>query len=538
MTRVLVIGSGIAGLSVALDAVGAGHDVTVVTKGSLGQSNTRYAQGGIAAAVFPEDSVDAHVADTLAAGAGLCDPDAVRVLCSEGPDRIRELIDLGVAFDTEGGELAHGLEAAHSYARVLHAGGDATGAVIEAALVARLRESGVSIHEHAFLLALRSDDGVGSAVVGAEVELSDGERVTLAADAVVLATGGAGQLYPATSNPAAATGDGVACAARVGARLADTEFYQFHPTTLARPGNFLVSEAVRGEGAVLRDSGGHRFMLGVPGEELAPRDVVARAVAAEMARQGGEPVVLDATALGGDFLARRFPSIDTGVRAAGLDWGTTPIPITPAAHYWMGGIATDLWGRTSVPGLFAIGECARTGVHGANRLASNSLLEGAVFGDRVARLLSGAAPEAGDWPAPDALPGVTALTALPQGERGRPEGTVSPSLSAESFPVEGGGPAHGPFSRRALQRLMWDAVGLARDAEGLTDAIAAFDDWSVRLPAPADRAAHEDANLLLLARVCARAALARTASVGAHFRRDDPVAALQAQVLTQAMMSA
>src|SRR5690606_11988948 len=265
MSRVLVVGSGIAGLSLALDAVAAGHEVTVVTKGELGQSNTRYAQGGVAAALFPDDSVASHVSDTLAAGAGLCDPEAVRVLCAEGPDRIRELIDLGVAFDTHDGELAHGLEAAHSFPRILHAGGDATEAAISSALVARLRERDVAVHEHAFLLALRTEAGPGTRVVGAEVELDGGARVLLDADAVVLATGGAGQLYPFTSNPAAATGDGVACAARAGARLADVELYQFHPTTLALPGNFLVSEAVRGEGAVLRNAAGERFMADVDG---------------------------------------------------------------------------------------------------------------------------------------------------------------------------------------------------------------------------------------------------------------------------------
>lgn len=497
MSRVLVIGSGIAGLSLALDAAAAGHDVTVVTKGGLGHSNTRYAQGGIAAAVFPQDSVAAHVADTLAAGAGLCDPEAVQVLCAEGPERIRELIALGVAFDMKDGELARGLEAAHSYARVLHAGGDATGAVIEAALVARLRERDVRIHEHAFLLALhtRHTSGPGPAVTGAVVELDDGTRVRLDADAVVLATGGAGQLYPYTSNPPAATGDGVACAARVGALLADVEFYQFHPTTLARPGNFLVSEAVRGEGAVLRNAAGDRFMLGVPGAELAPRDVVARAVATEMARQGGAPVTLDATALGAGFLADRFPSIDAGIRAAGLDWSRDPIPIAPAAHYWMGGLSTDLWGRTSVPGLFAIGECARTGVHGANRLASNSLLEGAVFGHRAAAVL------AEPWPSDLSLPGSRVTEAAHEtGERDRA------GLSR--------------FTRAALQELMWDAVGLVRDGTHLAEAQAQLDVWDAAAPAPTDRASHEDANLLLVARACARAVAARHSSVGAHFRTD------------------
>ncbi|WP_420112163.1 L-aspartate oxidase [Pseudactinotalea sp.] len=495
MSRVIVVGSGIAGLSLALTATASGHQVTVVTKGELGQSNTRYAQGGVAVALFDEDSVESHISDTLAAGAGLCDPEAVRVLCAEGPDRIRELIALGVAFDEKDGELAHGLEAAHSFPRILHAGGDATGAVIEAALVARLRERQVVIHEHAFLLGLRTEAGPGTRVVGAEIELDGGARRVLDADAVVLATGGAGQLYPYTSNPVAATGDGVACAARIGARLADIELYQFHPTTLAVEGNFLVSEAVRGEGAVLRNAAGERFMADVESAELAPRDVVARAVHTEMARQGGVPVTLDATALGADFLPERFPSIDAAVRAAGLDWASEPIPITPAAHYWMGGIATDLWGRTNVPGLLAIGECARTGVHGANRLASNSLLEGAVFAHRAALALDDRAPS---WD----FNAVSAPVQMPE--------------PASPMPAE-----TALKSRGALQQLMWDAVGLVRDGETLARAIETLDAWAAAAPAPTDRASHEDANLLLLAQACARAALTRTSSVGAHFRSDD-----------------
>lgn len=491
MADVVVVGSGIAGLSLALEATRNGHRVTVVTKGGLGHSNTRFAQGGIAAAVLPQDSVAAHVADTLAAGAGLCDPDAVQVLCSEGPDRIRELIALGVAFDRDGEGLAHGLEAAHSFPRVLHAGGDATGAVIEAALVARLREREVVVHEHAFLLALVVQTG---RVSGVDVELAGGARRRLRADTVVLATGGAGRLYPHTSNPPAATGDGVAAAARAGARLADLEMVQFHPTTLALPGNFLVSEAVRGEGAVLLDAAGERFMADLPGAELAPRDVVARAVATQMARQRGVPVRLDATALGADFLARRFPSIDEAIRRAGLDWAREPVPITPAAHYWMGGISTDLWGRTSLPGLLAVGECARTGVHGANRLASNSLLEGAVFAHRAARVLGEQA-----WPDPAPLAGAP--------------------LAA---PAAGAGSPVGPFSRAALHEVTWGHMGLVRDGVGLAAAIGRLDGWAATAPPPRTRLEHEDANLLVLARGCARAAAARPRSVGAHVRTDEP----------------
>ena len=379
--HLIVVGSGVAGLTAALEAVDAGHDVTLFTKSDLAQSNTRYAQGGVAVVMTSDDTVAEHVQDTLIAGAGLSDEDSVEVLCSEGPAAVRELIERGVQFDRHGGELAHGLEAAHSHARILHAGGDATGAGIAYALIDRLRESDVEVHERTTVVDLVLEDG---RCVG--VRLLDGSE--LRGDAVVLATGGAGQLFPYTTNPEVATADGLAMALRAGAIAADLEFYQFHPTSLAAPGNFLVSEAVRGEGAVLIDEDGHRFMTDVhPDAELAPRDVVARGIAAQMARQNGKPVRLDATALGGEFLAKRFPNIDAAARAQGFDWGEQPIPVTPAAHYYMGGIRTDEWGRTSIPGLYAVGEAACNGLHGANRLASNSLLEGAVYGTRVVEAL-------------------------------------------------------------------------------------------------------------------------------------------------------
>ncbi|WP_411722210.1 L-aspartate oxidase [Mycetocola sp.] len=491
MARVIVVGSGIAGLTTALDAASK-HDVVLVTKSALGQSNTRYAQGGIAGVMFAEDSVEAHVADTLAAGAGLCDEKAVRVLCAEGPDRIRELVALGVDFDRTDGEFARGREAAHSYPRVLHAGGDATGARIEAALVARIRESAAEILEDTFLVDLVVENG---RVAGALLRFPNGTERIILADAVVLATGGAGQLYPYTTNPAVATGDGAAAALRAGAQLTDLEFYQFHPTALATAERFLVSEAVRGEGAVLRNAGGERFLAGIhPDAELAPRDVVARGIAAEMAAQGGLPVVLDATMLGASFLASRFPVIDRAVRASGTDWSREYLPVSPAAHYWMGGVVTDLDGRTTVPGLYAVGEVARTGVHGANRLASNSLLEGAVFGARAARALDTDDPA--DWPARPARP-----FAVP---------VRDPAVDAP------------PFSRDALQRLMWDAAGLLRDGTGLRRASRVLDAWA-GLPLPADGIRSlEDRNLLALGRELVLAALARTDSVGAHARSDSP----------------
>ncbi|MFK4837107.1 L-aspartate oxidase, partial [Microbacterium sp. ZW T2_14] len=428
----VVIGSGIAGLLTALHAVEHGCRVTLVTKDVLEHANTRYAQGGIAGVMFDDDRVDDHVHDTLVAGAGLSDPAAVRVLADEGPERIRELIALGVAFDRdESGGLVKGLEAAHSYPRILHAGGDATGTAIEKALVARLRASAVTVVEHAFLIDLVVANGrvTGAELLVGETDAAAGRRMTVHADALVLATGGAGELYAHSTNPEVATGDGIAAAIRAGAEVADLEFFQFHPTVLegkadaaglegkadaaglegkadaaglegkadaaglegkadaaglegkadaaglegkadaagpAAGKSFLVSEAVRGEGAALVDENGRRFVFDVhPDGELAPRDVVARAIARQMDAQGGRPVLLDATHIHSSdaddraaFLARRFPTIDAAVRERGLDWAREPIPVTPAAHYLMGGVATDLFGRTTLPGLYAVGEVA------------------------------------------------------------------------------------------------------------------------------------------------------------------------------------
>jgi L-aspartate oxidase len=514
MTRVLVVGSGVAGLTAALDAQGRGGvDVVLVTKAALGTSNTAWAQGGIAVVTDPADSVASHVADTLAAGAGLSDDDAVRVLCAEGPEAVAGLIRRGVHFDAHHGELSRGLEAAHSHARILHAGGDATGAAISHALVERVRRSGVDVREHTMAVDLVLEHGT---VVG--LRLLDGS--VLQGDAVVLATGGAGQLYPCTTNPEVATGDGLAMALRAGAVAADLEFYQFHPTALAVPGSPLVSEAVRGEGAVLRALDGRRFMTEVHADaELAPRDVVARGIAAQMARQGGAPVHLDATALGAAFLARRFPSIDATVRAHGIDWSREPVPVSPAAHYFMGGVRTDLWGRTSVPGLLAVGEVACTGVHGANRLASNSLLEGAVFGRRVVDAALGLAPvdETAfdeEWSAPVEVP--------------------------RGAPVE-------PLQRTDLQRLLWETAGLSRDAAGLERAQALLTGggagpWAAEgsgggagpwaadgsgggagpWAAGDDVKAVEDANLRTVAAALVASALARRESRGGHFRADAP----------------
>ena len=488
-----MVGTGIAGLIAALEA-SKRHDVVLVTKAELAESNTRYAQGGIAAALSDDDSVASHIADTLAAGARLNDRRAVEVLCAEGPSRVRDLIALGVRFDRDAdGALARGREAAHSYARVIHARGDATGLAIELALIDRIRRSGVEIHERTFMRDLVVRDG---RVAGVSL-LAQGVAFDIDADAVILASGGAGHLYTHTTNPSVATGDGVAAALRAGAALGDLEFYQFHPTSLAVPGNPLISEAVRGEGAVLLSASGDRFMQRVhPDAELATRDVVAHGIADQMAAQGGAPVLLDATALGGAFLERRFPGLTATTRAHGFDWGVTPIPVTPAAHYWMGGIRTDDVGRSSLPGLFAVGEVANTGVHGANRLASNSLLESLVFAWRAAAALDAPPSEIQDFGALDPRDLGASGTVYDQ----TPE-----------FPTV--------VNRAELQRLMWDAAGITRDGASLVAASNVLASWT----AGGDTVAElEDRNLLDLARVVVRAALEREESRGAHHRRDFP----------------
>jgi L-aspartate oxidase len=544
MKKILVVGSGIAGLIAAFE-LSRKYAVTLVTKAQLEDSNTRWAQGGIAAAMFSDDSAAEHIADTLRAGAGLCDPAAVEVLCTEGPERIRDLIALGVAFDLHNGELARGLEAAHSRPRVLHAGGDSTGLTIETALARAVRKAGITLLEHTFAIDLILQEGH---VAGLEVLNPDNIRQNLHADAVILASGGAGQLYLHTTNPSVATGDGVAMALRAGAQLADLEFYQFHPTALVSPETFLISEAVRGEGALLLDANGRRFMQHIHADaELAPRDVVARGIARQMAAQNGQPVLLDATILatkhGPDFLAKRFPSIDAATRARGLDWNTQPIPVTPAAHYWMGGIRTDLFGRTSLLGLFAVGEVACTGVHGANRLASNSLLESLVFAWRCAHLLldeQNSVPNAATTApqtlqiedSPQTLQNADALlrarlqpcrnsvitnTALAAEvllttAPGHVEHTFQPAESSSATATE-------HFTRLQLQTLLWTHCGIERNATSLQQALDQLNHWHASGSTVHDL---EDRNLLDLARVVVAAALARKESRGAHFREDFP----------------
>lgn len=513
--HVVIIGSGIAGLTAAIRA-SARHDVTLVTKGALADSATAYAQGGVAVALGADDTSSLHQTDTHVAAAGSADARAVEVLCTDGPARVRDLLALGVPFDRttdpssldrHGDDLARGREAAHGRWRVVHADGDGTGAAIQRTLIDALHRQHVTILERTCLTDLVVRDG---AVVGADVLDLLGEPRRLDADAVVLASGGAGHLYRETTNPLVATGDGVAAAWRAGAVLADLEFVQFHPTRLAVPGGGLVSEAVRGEGAVLRDARGHRFMPAVhPDAELAPRDVVARGIASAVRSQDGEPVLLDATALDPAFLVRRFPGLTRATRAAGFDWTREGVPVAPAAHYAMGGVATDAEGRTSLPGLLAIGEVACTGVHGANRLASNSLLEGLVFAVRAADALE--APR----------PGLLRL----RGDAGLHITTVPPAadvIRASRETLPGGADRHteAPDVRQAVQSVMTDRVGLLRDATGLTGARRELD--ALTPPEPVGVRDHEDRALLDLARITALAAETRTESRGAHARTDHP----------------
>jgi L-aspartate oxidase len=502
----LVLGSGVAGLSAAVRAAGApGLRVGVLTKGALEQSATRWAQGGVAAVLgSDEDSTDLHLADTLAAGAGLCDVDAVRVLVDEGPGRVNELISLGAVFDVDReGALEKAREGGHSMARVVHAGGAATGAEIERALVAAVEETAAALYEDWFALDLIVEGGRCRGVTALGPA---GERQEIRATNVLLATGGAGQLFAVTTNPVQSTGDGVAMALRAGVAVADVEFMQFHPTALHHPAmpRPLLSEALRGHGALLRDANGERFV-----DELQPRDVVSRAMTARMLEQGVDHLWLDATGL--EHFGERFPTIAASVREVGLDPGKDWLPIAPAAHYLSGGVITDLDGATDLPGLWACGEVACTGVHGANRLASNSLLEGMVFAPRAIEAVSAGK----DGAQPTGAMRAVVATDEPEVIGGRRLPPLDlPALST-------GEPTADPAKARAeLQRAMTTDAGVLRSAETLERAAATVADLGRTLPD--DREGLEVANLLVVAAALVAAALAREESRGAHSRTDFP----------------
>lgn len=558
---IVVVGAGIAGLCAALAAAGdsrlgseglaAGgrasipkngtyrpQEVLLVCKDKFVESNTYHAQGGVATAIFNDDSPALHATDTMAAGHGLCDRTAVDILTDEGARRVRELIGDGWHVDRDGeGHVLRGLEAAHCRSRVVHAGGDATGKVLELDVSAMVRENpNITVLEHAFLNDVLVRDGHVAGVRLAVRDVQGGvETRVVDTERVVLATGGAGRLFPYTTNPAVATGDGLAAAIRAGAQVADLEFYQFHPTALAIGEHFLVSEAVRGEGAVLLDEHGHRFMTDIdPKAELAPRDVVARANFRTMQAQGGKPIMLDVSPMAkenpdlAEFLRHRFPTIDAYTRSLGFDWSKEPIPVAPAAHYWMGGIRTDLFGRASIPGLYAAGECARTGVQGANRLASNSLLEGMVYGYRAGLA---AANDVDDtvWQPQDF--DNSAIENMPVCQQPMllhmPDDTTQPNSAQSQV-----------WDRARIEDTMWKHVGVIRDGDSLSQGVrelgealsmanvADSADMSKTIAQPTTYAERiimwENRNLLTVGYVAAVAASNRCESRGAHTRQDYP----------------
>jgi L-aspartate oxidase len=503
---VVVVGSGIAGVTAALSTHSALPDrnVLLVTKSLLDDGSTRWAQGGIAAALGPGDTPDQHLADTLTAGAGICDVDAVRALVTDGPQAVRRLIALGARFDADaGGVLELTREGGHLRRRIAHAGGDATGAEVSRALLFALAEAGagaeegvgIDVIEHAMSLdlLLTTDGQVAGITLHVIGEGQQDGVGAVQAPAVVLATGGMGQVFSATTNPPVSTGDGVALAMRAGAEAADLEFVQFHPTVLwlgagARGRQPLISEAVRGEGAVLTDADGRRFMTGRhPLADLAPRDVVAKAIMNVMAETGADHVFLDGTHLGEAVWAHRFPTIRASCLSHGIDPVTDPIPVVPAAHYASGGVRTDLRGRTNIGGLYACGEAACTGVHGANRLASNSLLEGLVFAERIAADLAAGLPP-GAAPAPDQ----------------RQPGLLDPSAINQ------------------IQQLMTERAGVLRSGPGLLAAADELRKIGQQQSARPSLAAWEATNLHLLATAMVASATLRTETRGSHWREDYP----------------
>jgi len=511
----VIVGGGIAGLRAAIGLASAGR-VVVLAKSDPTESNTGYAQGGIAAAIGEDDSPQLHASDTMRAGDGLCDAEAVRVLVENGPAYVRELIEWGTRFDRDGrGAVALGREAAHSVRRVLHAG-DATGREIGRVLWDRVRALGsVETIDHALVTDVLTD---GRAAAGVAYVDAGGARREVRAAATLLATGGAGRIFRETTNPPVATGDGIALAYLAGARVADLEFVQFHPTALNRAGapRFLISEALRGEGARLVNDRGDPFMSRYHQDgDLAPRDVVARSIVREAERTGGA-IFLTLAHLDAAYVTGRFPTIAAMCREIGLDLARDPIPVGPAAHYVMGGVETDEWGRTSLPGLYAAGEVACTGVHGANRLASNSLLEGLVFGARAA-----SAMQQNPQPAP-----LKADRVIVHGLEGTHRTAAATVAGAdERLPPDrrGWGPASDEMrfgrepSPEEIRDLMWRRVGLFRSRDGLADAVSALD--AAAAAKPHDAATR---NLVVVAKLIASAALRREESRGGHFRADFP----------------
>ncbi|UCH43921.1 MAG: L-aspartate oxidase [Dehalococcoidales bacterium] len=493
----IIVGSGIAGLYTALLAEERGS-VLVITKGSINDCNTRFAQGGIAAAIGRDDSTDMHYQDTIAAGDGLCDTEAVRILADEAPDRITELVNFGVPFDTVDGEIALTREAAHSMPRILHAGGDATGEHIEVTLSSRVRSSKIRVLEDSLATEIVLEKG---AVAGIKVlDSRRGKVDRFSCRLLVLATGGVGQLFKFNTNSEVATGDGVALAFNAGAEVTDMEFYQFHPTALRIPGvtPFLISEAVRGEGGILRNENGYAFMKDYTSSgDLAPRDVVARSILYEMQKTNSDRVYIDVTHMSPRTITTRFPHIYRFCLEQGLDITRDQIPVAPAAHYMMGGIKTNSWGQTTIAGLTACGETACVAVHGANRLASNSLLEAVVFSKRVIDHNS----HAGEMQvlSPDWDKGVYHSL----GQRPPPQNVPEPDLAT-------------------LQSLLWDRVGIIRNQQSLNEAADILAAWQTMLPPSVDRPSCELHNLVLIGRLVTEAALIREESRGAHFRSDFP----------------
>jgi L-aspartate oxidase len=516
---VAIVGGGIAGLSVAL-RLPENLQVALFTKGQLGESNTRYAQGGLTVALGADDSPELHFQDTIAAGTGLCDETAVRILTQEAPAAVRWLISMGVQFDraqpgsnehtTEDGLLL-GREAAHSRWRVLHAGGDATGAEIERALMNAVRKrSSITLHEETFVRSLDVENGV---CTGLKALDHDGQTFTIKAQSTILANGGAGGLWLHTSNPAGATADGLALAWRAGAALTDLEFMQFHPTVLVVGGSHLISEAVRGEGAFLRNHAGERFMLKYHAlAELAPRDVVARSILSEMLSEGTNCQYLDLRHLPAERMHERFPNISAICRSYGLDLAKDLLPVAPAAHYCMGGVMTDTYGRTTLAGLYAVGEVACTGVHGANRLASNSLLEGLVFGLRLADGLAGMSGEQAQTSSRQAL------TIPVYDDLSREEALLSVRLDHESI-VQ---------MRREIRQVMWKYVSLQRDRHGLLEATQQLQNLQNHMLKNGSTQQNnivewlETVNMLKVAELVIAAASRRRESRGSHWRLDYP----------------